>query len=232
MRKLYPWRAELRAEMTKDIARLGFTGKYFFNFRKKGGVDLRVFAGKFFYLGTRTPAREFQADRFALNMTGPKGYEDYTYTDYFFGRNAFEGINSQQIMERDGYFKVRTDLLGSKVGKTDDWLVALNLVMDVPDRFNPLAILPIKIPLKLFADLGTQAGAWGKDAEGQRMLFDGGIALHLLHSHLRVYIPLVYSAPYHDYFKSVPGNNFFQRISFSLDLRENGLRKWFRQGFE
>jgi hypothetical protein len=232
MRKLYPYRVEMRAEVTKDFARLGLTGRYFFNFRKKGGVDLRVFAGKFIYLGSRTSANQFLTDRFHLNMTGPKGGEDYTYSDYFFGRNAFEGLNNQQIMERDGFFKVRTDLLGNKVGKSDDWLAAANLLVDVPDRLNPLAVLPIKIPVKLFADLGTQAGAWGKYADGQRFLFDGGLAFSLLHSHLRIYVPLVYSSAYGDYFKSTPGNKFFQRISFSLDLREDMIRKIFRQGFE
>ena len=49
-------------------------------------------------------------------MTGPNGYEDYTYSDYFAGRNEFEGLASQQIMMRDGAFKVRTDLLADKIG--------------------------------------------------------------------------------------------------------------------
>ena len=232
IRTLYPYRGELRFEAARDFGRLTFTGNYFFNFRKKGGLALRVFAGKFFYLSSRTSAVALSADRFQLNMTGPKGYEDYTYSDYFSGRNEFEGIHAQQIMNRDGFFKVRTDLLGAKVGKTDNWLASMNLVMDIPDRFNPLAALPIKIPLKLFADFGTYADAWTKDSDQQRLLFDGGLQVSLLKNAVNIYVPLVYSGVYGDYFKSTPGNKFFQRISFTIDLQHLPIRKWIRTGIE
>jgi hypothetical protein len=81
-----------------------------------------------------------------LNLSGANGYEDYTYSNYFIGRNEFEGFASQQTMIRDGAFKVRTDLLSDKVGKTDRWLVATNFTTDIPKNINPLQLLPIKIP--------------------------------------------------------------------------------------
>ena len=52
----------------------------------------------------------------------------------------------------------------TKVGKTDDWLSALNFTMDIPDRFNPLAIFPVKIPLKVFTDIGTFNEVWKKES--------------------------------------------------------------------
>ncbi|MEI9908812.1 MAG: hypothetical protein WDO71_03550 [Bacteroidota bacterium] len=82
-------------------------GKYFFNYAKGGGLDDRLFAGKFFYSGSKTFTKQFATDRYHLIMTGANGYEDYTYSDYFIGRNEFEGIASQQIMVRDGGFKVK-----------------------------------------------------------------------------------------------------------------------------
>ena len=167
-RTLYPYRFEMQFETGRDFGRLAFTGNYFFNFRKKGGVAVRLFAGKFFYMGEKTSEKQFDTDRFHLNMTGPKGYEDYTYSNYFLGRNEFEGLPSQQIMTRDGAFKVRTDLLSTKVGKTDNWLASANIVLDVPDRFNILNVLPVKIPLKIFADFGTYAEAW--ETEGSTRL--------------------------------------------------------------
>ena len=91
-------------------------------------MQLRFFAGGFFYLGGKTISKQFSNDRYHLNMTGANGYEDYTYSDYFIGRNRFEGMESQQLMMRDGGFKVRTDLLADKIGKTDDWLIAANLL--------------------------------------------------------------------------------------------------------
>jgi hypothetical protein len=125
-RALYPYRGELKIEQGKDFVRTAFTGNYFFNYPKEGGLKVRLFAGKFFYTGSKTFIKQFTTDRYHLNMTGANGYEDYTYSDYFIGRNKFEGLTSQQIMIRDGGFKVRTDLLADKVAKTDDWLAAAN----------------------------------------------------------------------------------------------------------
>jgi hypothetical protein len=224
-RVLYPWKAELRGELGNGFGRASFTGNYFFNFRKKGGVALRVFAGKFFYTTDRTSEKVFETDRFHLNMTGPKGYEDYTYSNYFIGRNAFEGFPSQQIMVRDGAFKVRTDLLGEKVGKTDNWLASINAVMDVPDRFNILNVLPVKIPLKIFANLGTYAEAWDEENQDARIIFDAGLQFSFLKNTVHLYMPLFYSKVYKDYFNSTPGNGFWQRISFSVDLHLLNIRK-------
>jgi hypothetical protein len=148
-RTLYPYKGEFNLEHGKDFIRAAFTGNYFFNYPKEGGLNVRLFAGKFFYLGSKTFSKQFATDRYHLNMTGASGYEDYTYSDYFLGRNKFDKLPSQQIMVRDGAFKVRTDLYAQKVGKTDDWLAAINLTTSIPSGVNPLSVLPVKIPLKL-----------------------------------------------------------------------------------
>ncbi|HEX7903918.1 MAG TPA: M1 family metallopeptidase, partial [Chitinophagaceae bacterium] len=88
-RALYPYRGELKIEQGEDFIRSGFTGNYFFNYPKEGGLQVRFFAGKFFYTSPKTVSKEFATDRYHLNMTGPNGYEDYTYSDYFAGRNKF-----------------------------------------------------------------------------------------------------------------------------------------------
>ncbi|MES1225319.1 MAG: M1 family aminopeptidase, partial [Bacteroidota bacterium] len=121
-RVLYPYKAALQAEQGKGFIRLNFTGNYFFDYANSGGLNVRLFAGKFIYTGDKTFLTQYQTDAYHLNLSGPKGYEDYTYSNYFIGRNEFEGLSNQQIMNRDGAFKVRTDLLGDKIGKTDDWL--------------------------------------------------------------------------------------------------------------
>ncbi len=108
-RALYPYRGELTIEQGKFFIRTGFTGKYFFNYPKGGGLDLRLFAGKFFYTATRTSSKEFATERFHLNLFAPNGFEDYTYSNYFVGRNKFEGLASQQVMERDGAMKLRLE---------------------------------------------------------------------------------------------------------------------------
>jgi hypothetical protein len=224
-RVLYPFKTELQADQGEDFIRTTFTGNYFFNYKTKGGMNLRLFAGKFFYLGDKTFTKQFASDRYHLNMTGAKGYEDYTYSNYFIGRNEFDGFLSQQIMIRDGGFKVRTDQLADKIGKTDDWLAALNFNTDIPDNANPLQILPIKIPLKIFFDVGTYAEAWNKDAATGKFVYDAGLQISFLHELINIYVPVLYSKVYSDYFKStIPKNRFFKNISFSIDIQKFRLR--------
>lgn len=226
-RVLYPYRGELKIEQGKDFVRSAFTANYFFNYPKEGGLDVRLFAGKFFYTSSKTFTKQFATDRYHLNMTGANGYEDYTYSDYFIGRNKFEGFASQQIMVRDGGFKVRTDLLADKVGKTDDWLMAINLSTTIPSSINPLSMLPVKIPLKLFLDIGTQSEAWKQDAETDRFLFDAGLHLPILRETINIYIPLLYSSVYKDYIQSTieKKQRFWKKISFSIDISNFSFRK-------
>jgi hypothetical protein len=225
-RALYPYLGELKIEQAKDFIRTGFTSNYFFNYPKNGGLNVRLFAGKFFYTSSKTINTEFSTDRYHLTLTGANGYEDYTFSNYFIGRNKFEGFASQQIMMRDGGFKVRTDLLASPVGKTDDWLIATNFTSSVPPSINPLSLLPIKIPLKVFFDIGTYADAWKKDAEGDHFLFDGGLQLSLFKNTVNIYVPLLYSNVFKNYIQSTleKEDRFWKRISFSIDIANFNLR--------
>jgi hypothetical protein len=229
-RVLYPYRAIFTAEQSTNFVRLNFTGNYFFNYSKGGGVNVRWFAGKFLYLGDKTFTKQFETDRYHLNMTGANGYEDYAYSNYFVGRNEFEKFSSQQIMIRDGGFKVRTDLLSNKIGKTDDWLAALNFTSTIPDKINPLSILPVKIPLRLFLDVGTYAEAWDKNSTTGKFLYDAGLQLSLFKNVVNVYVPILYSKVYKNYFEStILEKRFAKNISFSIDLQNINLRKFFPQ---
>ncbi|MEO5592513.1 MAG: M1 family metallopeptidase [Chitinophagaceae bacterium] len=217
-RILYPYRAQLLVEQADGFVRAAFTGNYYFNYsNNKSGLSVRLFAGKFFYTGAKTITKQFETDRYQLNMTGANGYEDYTYSNYFLGRNEFEGTANRQIMIRDGGFKVRTDLLSSKIGKTDNWLGAINFVSDIADK---------KFPLKIFADIGTYAGAWQNDAQTSRFLFDAGLQLSILHETVNIYLPLLSSKEFRDYFRSTLGTNYLLKtISFSIDIQDFRLKK-------
>lgn len=208
-RVLYPWNWELQFEGASNFGRLTFTGNYFFNYPKGGGLDIRGFAGKFFYFGSE----DYETSRYHLNMTGPNGREDYAYGNYFIGRSEFQGWMSQQITMRDGSFKVRTDLLGNKIGRTDNWLVAFNLNSSIHH----------KIPVKIFADLGTYGEAWVRESGQPRLLFDAGLQLSLLKNTVNVYVPLLYSNVYRDYFRMY--TRFWQRVSFSIDIQSLHFKK-------
>ncbi|MEN9548263.1 MAG: hypothetical protein RIR12_854 [Bacteroidota bacterium] len=219
-RVLYPYKVELKIEQGKAFVRTAFTGNYFFNYPKGGGLSMRLFAGKFFYISPKTTQTQFATDRYHLNMTGANGSEDYTYSDYFIGRNKFDGLASQQIMVRDGAFKVRTDLLADKIGKTDDWLMSVNLTTTFPAQLNPLSVLPFKVPLKVFVDIGTYAEAWKKDAALDRFVFDAGFQLSMLKETIHLYLPLFYSNVYKDYILStIPKQQrLWKKMSFSIDI--------------
>jgi hypothetical protein len=225
-RALYPYSSRIIAEQAKNFLRFAFEGKYFFNYASGGGINARLFAGKFIYLGDRTIYKQFETERYHLNMTGPNGYEDYTYSNYFIGRNEFQKASSQQIMIRDGGFKVRSDLLSNKIGKTDDWLAALNLNTDFPKQINPLQILPFEVPLKVFLDVGTYAEAWNKNAATGKFIYDAGLQISLCKNLVNIYVPLLYSKIYADYFKStITQKRFWKNVSFSIDIQNFRLNK-------
>ena len=221
-RALYPYTVNAYAEQAREFMKLNLEGNYFFNYPKGGGMQLRFFAGKFIYAGEKTPAKRFTTDRYHLNMSGANGYEDYTYSNYFMGRNEFQNLPSQQMAIRDGGFKVRTDLLADKVGRSDDWLVAINLSTSIPPKINLLNISPVRIPLKIFFDAGTYAGAWDKHASSAKFIYDAGLQLSLFKDVVNIYFPMLYSKVYRDYFKSTlpKGKRFWQNISFNIDLNK------------
>lgn len=218
-RALYPFKYQFSIEQINELVRPTLTINYFFNYAKSEGLNLRLFAGKIFYVSGRTESKGFKYDRYALNMTGPNGYEDYTYNNFFVGRNEFEGTGSQQIAVRDGGFKFRTDLLNPEIGKTDNWLIALNLSSSISDKINPLSVLPVKIPLKVYADIGTYAEAWERASTSDRFLFDAGLQLSVLKDFLNIYVPIVHNKIYKQYYKSyLSEKRFLKSISFSLNF--------------
>ncbi|MFD2920998.1 M1 family metallopeptidase [Terrimonas rubra] len=224
-RKLYPYQANLVIEQGKNFVRAAFTGNYFLNYPWGGGLRTRLFAGKFFYTGDKTFAKQAATDRYHLNMTGANGYEDYTYSDYFIGRNGsnnFQGWTTQQIMVRDGGFKVRTDLLSNKIGRSDDWLSSLN--------FSSTLFKSQWIPIRLFADIGTYSGGWKKEAETDKFLYNAGLQLSFLKETINIYFPLLYSSVYKDYILSTSNTTskltrFLKTVSFSIDVSNFSLRK-------
>jgi hypothetical protein len=122
-------------------------------------------------------------------------------------------------MMRDGGFKFRTDLLNPEIGKTDNWLIALNLNSSISDKINPLSVLPIKIPLKVYVDIGTYAEAWERTSTADRFLFDAGFQLSVLKDFLNIYVPIVHNKVYKEYYKSyLSEKRFLKSISFSLNF--------------
>ena len=91
-------------------------------------------------------------------------------------------------------------------------------------------MLPVKIPLKLFFDIGTFAEAWEKDAEIDRFLFDAGLQIPFFKETINIYVPLLYSSVFKDYIQSTieKKGRLFKTISFTIDISNFNLRKFDR----
>ncbi len=220
-RVLYPWKALLQIQQAARFYRINFTGNYFFNYSQGGGMDLRIFAAKFGYLGGRDNNPYLML--YQPKLTGVGGSEDYTYSNYFLGRNEYTGFASRQIIERDGNLKIRVPSFPFLEGRSDDWVSSLNLSTTLPP-----SIIPSWLPLKIFLDAGTYAGAWKQDALTSRFLYVGGLQLSLFHNTINFYAPLFYSKDFRDQLRTVPDQNtFWKKLSFSLEFRNIELKKIF-----
>ena len=220
-RALYPYDVQLQLQQGAGFYRANAIANYFYNYAKGGGMQVRFFAAKFGYIGSRTVSKEFETSVYQPKLTGVRGNEDYTYSNYFMGRNESEYFLSQQIMLRDGGLKLRTDLFQGLQGRSDNWVSSLNLNTTLPEK-----LFPIKLPVHIFFDIGTYAEAWKKEASTSRFLYVGGLQVSLFKNLLNIYAPLIYSKEFRDNLKTVPGQNkFFQRLSFSIDIHRFDLRR-------
>ncbi|RYG42768.1 MAG: hypothetical protein EOO01_22460, partial [Chitinophagaceae bacterium] len=77
-RTLYPYSVALQGEQGKGFLKASVTANYYYNYSGGGGMQVRAFAGKFFYTGDKSITSRFALDRYHFNMTGSNGYEDYT----------------------------------------------------------------------------------------------------------------------------------------------------------
>ncbi|MEP7278014.1 MAG: M1 family metallopeptidase [Bacteroidota bacterium] len=227
-RVLYPYQYQLQWQQGENFYRLNATARYFFNYAKGGGFAVRGFAAKFGYIGSGKP---LSTERYQPKLLGVRGDEDYTYSNYFIGRSASminpdgpianKGLGAQQIMIRDGGFKLVLDQYPFLQGRSENWVAALNFTSTLP--YN---LFHTVLPVKLFFDLGTFAEAWQKDAPVSNFLYTGGVQLSLLHDLINVYMPVLFSNDFRSNIKSAwPKNRFLKTISFSIDIQNFRLNK-------
>ncbi|HLK27378.1 MAG TPA: M1 family metallopeptidase [Puia sp.] len=220
-RVLYPYNAQFQVQQADQWYRLNFTTNYFFNYSKGGGMSVRLFAAKFGYFGEKTSAKNFATYSYQPKLTASIGSDDYTYSNYFIGRNEFDGFASQQIMMKDGGLKLRTDMFQNLQGRSDNWVAALNF-----NTTLPASIIPKQIPLKVFFDIGTYSEAWSSNPLTSKFLFVGGLQLSLIKNIINIYAPIFYSGDFRSQLKTLSSENTFaKKISFSIDLQNINLRR-------
>lgn len=229
-RALYPYNYQLQLQQGKGFYRINLTGNYFFNYEKGGGVQARFFAAKFGYIGTKDFGLTYQ---YEPKLLGGNGSDDYTYSNYFLGRTASssyvntpvenDGLAAQQIMiPNTGGLKFRLDPAASVQGKSENWITAVNLNTTLPNN-----LFPVKLPVKIFFDVGTYAEAWRENTLGSRFLYIGGVQLSLFKNVLNVYVPLIYSKDFKEYLRTdKEANQFLKKITFSIDIQNFRLNNF------
>jgi len=227
-RVLYPYNLQLQLQQTDIFYRLNLTGNYFFNYGSRGGMHVRFFAAKFGYWNSKNST---DVSRYQPKLLGVTGEEDYTYNNYFVGRTASyaienasiknSGLAAQQIMIRDGGFKLRIDQYDFLQGRSENWVSALNFNTTLPNH-----LFPVQLPVKIFFDVGTFAEAWKTNALTSRFLYVGGLQVSLFKDILNIYVPIIYSSDFRDQLKTIPEQNtFWKKITFSIDVQNLSSKK-------
>lgn len=209
-RTLHPFRYALEAHGGEDFLKLMAEGALRIDYHKKGQwLGIRAFAGKVTaFSGNPLPRR------YALNASYT-GANDYLYDGTYIGRSERDGFSSHQFAVREGGLKMPTPYYANPLGVSDNWLASLNLTTTIP-----------VLPLRLFFDVATFSDADKLNPSGSKVLYDGGVSLHLPYDILSVYWPFLMSSDYKDYLQSVHGKSGIgQTILFQVNLHNvNWLR--------
>lgn len=204
---LFPRNGEIMIENGGSYTKISSSATFNFRSRGLGGyIRLRGFAAYYQAHGN--------SDRLQLlarpQVSMRPGNTDYKYDHLFFGRNANTGLMSRQLMPGDGGFRVNASAF--PFGKSDSWLLSGNLTIPIP-----------KVPLYLFADMALVPGSGIPE-----VLAESGIQLSIFSGILEVYFPLLMSKNVRQAFLST-GSNYFQRITFELDLQRINPLKTIRE---
>ena len=197
-----------------------------FYYQKNRRISARFFAGAFLENTQRN--RSVEPNAFTLN---PQGFNDYKFDQVFLGRNTLGGLFSKQISQTEGGFKGAFGApFASTIGNSNNYLLAVNLKADLPQR------LPFGIHLRPYFDLGyfDDATLIGQDRpRSEQLLWSGGFALEFFKGGFEFYFPVVSAKPLKDrYAEQRKDGGYLKNITWSIRIpfREPGeIADWFLQ---
>lgn len=195
-RVINPYKLVFNFQHNDQFGKASVTLNYNITIKDKNTLDIRFFAGAFIYHNS------FKYD-YRFRMNGPTGYQDYLFENNAIGRNESVGLGAAQMLEQDGAFKVWTPL-----GQTTKWLVALNIKSPKVG----------KLPLKLFADIGTSE--FKESLYSDKFLYDFGVDICLWKDIFEIYVPFAYSKDIKTALELNNRGNFFDTIRFTLNLHK------------
>ncbi|MES2591554.1 MAG: M1 family metallopeptidase [Bacteroidota bacterium] len=203
---LTPYIVNVNVQQGEGIMKTSLTANYTYNFKNKNkGVDIRFFAGTFVELSPPKTVwgsitQYLDRSPYLFRLSGQTGSQDYLYDNIFLGRSETTGVLANQFTETDGGFKFY-----STVGQTSEWLTALNIKSSIGN---------LKLPLKLYADLGLTAYNWSNKTQP---VYNAGVCISFAKNIFEIYFPLILSKDLQDY-KDVNNLEYAETIRFTLNL--------------
>ena len=220
-RTINPFDAAFNFQHNNQFGKASLTMNYAVTMKNKSSLDFRLFAGAFVFQSNNLK------QNYNFRMTGFNGYQDYLFDYNYEGRYETNGVGAAQMVEQDGAFKVPTYL-----GQSSKWLLALNIKSPKVG----------KLPLKLFADIGTSeslitshklygVGTTPNSLKNERILYDAGVELCLWKNIFEIYLPVIYSQ---DIKTNLAANNksgFFDTVRFTLNLHNINPKNFVSNSF-
>jgi len=207
-RIINPFDVAFNFQHNDKFGKASATINYSITFKNKNSLDFRLFAGAFVFQNNNLN------HDYRFRMSGFNGYQDYLFDYNFVGRNEINGVGFAQFTENDGAFKIWTPL-----GQTSKWLIALNIKSPKVG----------KLPLKLYADIGTSE--FNESLYKDKFLYNAGVDICLWKNIFEIYVPFVYSK---DIKTALEANNkagFFDTIRFTLNLHNINPRNFISNSF-
>lgn len=186
-----PYGLKLAAQAHEAFLKGSLEANYRIAYDRRKGLELRLFAGKFF-------SNQSNYFRYNWRMDGQSGPFDYTYDQTFLDRSGSspqantDPVFGQQFIDNHGGFKVPT-----ANGQSDNWLVAI----------NAKAAIPFPLPIGVFGDFGYSSA--------ETPLYDAGLYVTIAPNIFEVYFPVFFSQEIQDEHE-INGRNFAQTIRFKL----------------
>ncbi|MGC4056687.1 MAG: M1 family aminopeptidase [Chitinophagaceae bacterium] len=203
----HPYSYAMQAELGATFVKLGLEARKRIDYDlPHKSLYLRAYAGKFFDLQNTT-----SNSRYWINSVFT-GKNDYLYDALFTGRSEISGFSAAQLYEKEGGAKTPTNQYINPLGRSGNWLLALNLSSDLPLG---------KLPLRAYLDVQTTADAKRLNPAGNAVSFQSGLELHLIRDLVHIYMPLLLSSDYQDYLKSVfPKGRLLKSVTFSVQITD------------
>lgn len=180
-RTISPYSMHLKTEFGKEFTKANLIINYNHHINNKKRLQLRAYAG---FVQTNHSA-------YNLEISAWNGLNDYMFANKALGRNATEGLYTQQLFMAEGGLKHHTNITSGK------WLSTLSAEYNLTNRF------------RLYAEAGSN---------GTDVAYGAGLHIPLLQNIVDIYLPIYTEEGMVDFDNYQDIFRFNINFDFKLDL--------------